>query len=189
MSLSEIPFHFSFFLFLSRLKWQGYWLSNYLYNESASFFPLLSVKSLIHCLQIFYYLGHQIEINGLSGAWTSLHQKKFVKKILEKSSLIHEAFRVTRLDEFLPFGWLFTLAMFYKSSANFWATFSMQLSISLAKQWVGLHFGRLFRKLIWSPWEFSAKTRTRFSNSLDEIIPERNWLIKTQFKPVLDPCT
>jgi hypothetical protein len=29
----------------------------------------------------------------------------------------------------------------------------LSLSIELDKSWVGLHFGRFFNKLIWSPWK------------------------------------
>jgi hypothetical protein len=35
--------------------------------------------------------------------------------------------------------------------SNFFTVRKSYWSI-LAKKWVGLHFGRLFRKLIWSPW-------------------------------------
>jgi hypothetical protein len=63
--------------------------------------------------------------------------------------------RVTRLGVFLPFGRLFTLWIFVK---KYWSR-AIALSYFLhqkgwgliLKKWVGLHFGRFFNKLIWSP--------------------------------------
>jgi hypothetical protein len=39
-----------------------------------------------------------------------------------------------------------------RSSAKYWATFFQQYQscINLDQKWVGLHFGRLFHKLVWS---------------------------------------
>jgi hypothetical protein len=59
-----------------------------------------------------------------------------------------EAGRVTRLHEFSPIGWLFSLGSFFLitevCSPNLWATFSLGKSyaVILTKRWVGLHFGR-----------------------------------------------
>jgi hypothetical protein len=65
--------------------------------------------------------------------------------------------RVTRLGEFSPNGRLFTLGSFfnnYINSPQFWATFSNvyqdYICINFDKNWVGLHFGSFFQKLIWS---------------------------------------
>jgi hypothetical protein len=63
---------------------------------------------------------------------------------------------VTGLAEFLAVGRLFSLGSSfenYESSPHFWATFSLSLSYAsiLTKKWFGLHFGRFFHQLIWSP--------------------------------------
>jgi hypothetical protein len=64
--------------------------------------------------------------------------------------------RVTRLGQFLPIGWLFTLGSVLKLTkvAKFLGLLfpRYQLCINFDKKWVGLHFGRLFHKLIRSPW-------------------------------------
>jgi hypothetical protein len=48
----------------------------------------------------------------------------------------------------------------YKSSKNYWAQFVHGTSGTLifGKKWVGLHFWRLFHKLIWSPWTIVRKS-------------------------------
>jgi hypothetical protein len=41
----------------------------------------------------------------------------------------------------------------YKRSPHFWATlFNAMQCINFDKTRVGLHFGQIFHKLIWSPW-------------------------------------
>jgi hypothetical protein len=74
--------------------------------------------------------------------------------------LVYVMVRVVRLGEFSPIARLFSLGRFfknYKSSSNSWATFAHETSyvLILTKKRVGLHFRRLFHKLIWSPWLWS----------------------------------
>jgi hypothetical protein len=64
--------------------------------------------------------------------------------------------RVTRFGEFSPFGWLFTLCSFVKiievAQNNSATLFHGKSYVLIFKKWIGLHFGRLFHKRIWSPW-------------------------------------
>jgi hypothetical protein len=65
--------------------------------------------------------------------------------------------RVIRLGEFLPIVRLFYTGCFLKHTyvfQIFGRLFSTGKTYILIfyKEWTGLHFGRLFRKLIWSPW-------------------------------------
>jgi hypothetical protein len=68
--------------------------------------------------------------------------------------------KVTRLGKLSPIGWLFTyVGYFFQNytstcSVNLWSTFPQCISyiFNLTKKRAGLHFGRLFHKLIWSPW-------------------------------------
>jgi hypothetical protein len=54
----------------------------------------------------------------------------------------------------------------YRSNAHFWATFFRGTSntyINFDKKLIGLHFGRLFHKLIWSPCSLpSSNLKSRF---------------------------
>jgi hypothetical protein len=64
--------------------------------------------------------------------------------------------RVTRLGEFSPIGRLFTFCSFSEiteAARVYKLPFSTDevKYLSLAKKCVGLHFGRFFQKLIWSP--------------------------------------
>jgi hypothetical protein len=68
--------------------------------------------------------------------------------------------RVTRLGEFSPLGWLFTVDNFYKIkevAQNFILLFPRKsCGFLFVKKWVGLHLGWLFHELIWSPWSTGA---------------------------------
>jgi hypothetical protein len=63
--------------------------------------------------------------------------------------------RGTSLEEIFAFWANFFFGLFYekyKSIPNFCATFLHGKSYNnFYKKWVGLHFGRFFHKLIWSP--------------------------------------
>jgi hypothetical protein len=63
--------------------------------------------------------------------------------------------RVTRLGEFLPFVRLFSLGSFWEITevAQIYGVLfpQVKLCINFDKKMFGLHFGRLFHKLIWSP--------------------------------------
>jgi hypothetical protein len=63
---------------------------------------------------------------------------------------------VTRLDEFSPTVWLFTLGSFYVKITEVAQTNGLVLSVVKAMNWsseklIGLQFGQLFHKSIWSP--------------------------------------
>jgi hypothetical protein len=64
--------------------------------------------------------------------------------------------RVTRFGDFLLFGRLFPLSICFgilKSIPYSGLLFPRwKLCISVEQKWTGLHFGRFFHKLIWSPW-------------------------------------
>jgi hypothetical protein len=65
-------------------------------------------------------------------------------------------FRVTGLGEFSPIGplylYIWQLCENYESIPHIWATFFHgYVSAFILTKWVGLHFGRFFHKLIWSP--------------------------------------
>jgi hypothetical protein len=69
--------------------------------------------------------------------------------------------RVTRLGEFSHIGRLFTLGYLSKSTKvarHYCDTFILRdrLCINFDKKCVGLHFGRSFRALIWSPWSYDT---------------------------------
>jgi hypothetical protein len=74
------------------------------------------------------------------------------KRIIGKSG----PSRVTRLGEFSHIERLFPLGSFLKNTelAKIFGYFFPQISlcINFGKKWHGLHFGRFFLKLIWSPW-------------------------------------
>jgi hypothetical protein len=74
---------------------------------------------------------------------------------------------VTRLGEFSPIRWLFTLGSFllnYRSTPHIWAAFSRSsLCINFNKKWFGLHFGWFFTASCGHPgWlqRFSAHLRS-----------------------------
>jgi hypothetical protein len=76
------------------------------------------------------------------------HRKGNLKLSLWKTS------RVTRLGDFLPIGYVFTLGYFIYLSCRILGYFLTRLRFvctNFDKKWVGLHFGRFFHKLIWSP--------------------------------------
>jgi hypothetical protein len=64
--------------------------------------------------------------------------------------------RVTRLGDFSPLGRLSTLSSFIKIPSRRQLSdtyFHGKIFVLIwTKNWVGLHFGRLFNKLLWSPW-------------------------------------
>jgi hypothetical protein len=67
----------------------------------------------------------------------------------------YEIGRVTRLGEFSPIGRLFTLGSFLKITKVahiFGASFFPRKKgcVDFSKKWLGLHFERIFQKLIWS---------------------------------------
>jgi hypothetical protein len=84
---------------------------------------------------------------------------------------------VTRLGEFSAIGRLFTLGKCYRSSPTFWILFPrLQLCIINFKKWVGLHFGRLFHKLLWSPClevKFRHYAKTKHASNL--IVHNSDW--------------
>jgi hypothetical protein len=70
--------------------------------------------------------------------------------------LLLERNRVTRLGEFSPFSFLFTLGSFLnKEVAHILGYYIFYHGFRLCiKKLVGLqHFGRFFHRLIWSPWK------------------------------------
>jgi hypothetical protein len=77
---------------------------------------------------------------------------KKVKKEKKNPTAVDDRTRVTVLGEFSPVGDCFTLDIFWKlpKKPTFLATFSTVVH-NLTKKVVGLHFGRFFNKLIWSP--------------------------------------
>jgi hypothetical protein len=98
----------------------------------------------------------KIHLNDNSRHWLLLLNVKSNADTSDES-FSHKSYisdRVNRLGEFSPTGQLFTLGGFfenYKKSKNF-GLLLPRLCINLDKNWVGLHFGRFFDKLIWSPW-------------------------------------
>jgi hypothetical protein len=63
--------------------------------------------------------------------------------------------RVTRLGKFSPNGWLLSLGNYFENcrkSSHFWAIFETVRLFNFDKKCLGLHFGRFYHKLIWSPW-------------------------------------
>jgi hypothetical protein len=66
--------------------------------------------------------------------------------------------RVARLGEFSPNGLLFSLGSGLKTteeahiSGLLFSHCTSYVRKNFDKKWIGLHFGRLFHKLIWSPW-------------------------------------
>jgi hypothetical protein len=61
------------------------------------------------------------------------------------------------VGEFSPSGWLFSFLGFTKV-ANI---LGHSLRINFGKKWIGSHFGRLFHKLIWSPWSVREGSHVR----------------------------
>jgi hypothetical protein len=64
--------------------------------------------------------------------------------------------RVTRLGEFSPIGWMFTLGYFFSKIAQWTQKFfsivkCRYICMNQDKNWVCLHFGRFCHKHIWSP--------------------------------------
>jgi hypothetical protein len=84
--------------------------------------------------------------------------------------LVRNAARVTRLDEFSPFRWLFSGSFFYnylQSKPNYWATFfdGIDYVLILAKKtWLGYILGIFFHQLIWSPWTQPRKRQFTIDN-------------------------
>jgi hypothetical protein len=71
--------------------------------------------------------------------------------------------RVTRLGDNSPNGRLFSLGSFlkiYRSSPHFlcYSFPKHTRCINFYKKMVGLHFGRVFQKHIWSPWFYALST-------------------------------
>jgi hypothetical protein len=75
-----------------------------------------------------------------------------IERPIEQKSVLS---RVT-LGEFSPIGRGFSLGIFPKITkvAQIYGLLlsAEKIHINFNKQWVGLHFGRIFQKLIWSPW-------------------------------------
>jgi hypothetical protein len=105
----------------------------------VSFVPLIFVHFL-ECQHLFVLTGY-----------TRIHHiSNFITFALTACWF---AIRVTRLAEFSPIGRLFFKSARFWShrySPNFGLLFPRLLT-NLDKKWVGLHFGRFFIKLIWSP--------------------------------------
>jgi hypothetical protein len=94
--------------------------------------------------------------------------------------------RVTRLGEFSPFGWLFTLGSFSKISKVtqiLGATFVHSTSCVLifGKTWVGVHFVQFFHKLIWSPWQWIFE---KLAQNVAQSTFRQNWYIHTYLLPL-----
>jgi hypothetical protein len=87
--------------------------------------------------------------------WLALKQKAVSVRVL---------FRVTRLANFWPiarlfmFSFLFTLGSFFSKLTEIYYGYFFQTlhfaCINFDKIWIGLHFGQMFHKLIWSPWSY-----------------------------------
>jgi hypothetical protein len=111
--------------------------------------------------------GHQIYVPKLLSlvckytTWKTLSATQLDSAF--RDSTCHEccAFtRVTRLGEFSPFGWLFTLGRFienYRSSPNFSSPCTqfhgkIHVSILTKNNSLGYFWGDFFHENIWSPW-------------------------------------
>jgi hypothetical protein len=92
--------------------------------------------------------------------------------------------RVNRLGEFSLIGQLFSVASLYKITEVaqiFGLLFPQyQLYINLDKKLVGTHYGRLFRKLIWSPCLEQRPEFLGFDNIL-EIIPNYALIVEKEY--------
>jgi hypothetical protein len=76
----------------------------------------------------------------------------------------HQGGQIGRIFAHPVYAFFEQLCANYKSNPHFWATpFHCEgWALILAKKWIGLHFGRFFLKLIWSPcppWSFDYLDR------------------------------
>jgi hypothetical protein len=107
--------------------------------------------------QFWYYVPRKIwqpwslDSNGID----FFHVLRSVVYFLQVTLVSWKESRVTRLGDCSPIGLLITLGSFlenYRSKLLGYFFPRQQLCINIGKHLVGLHFGRFFYKLHWSPW-------------------------------------